>query len=88
MEFGEYNYQTHKYELEIIPYNPIIIKIQCLPFYGCTDFCIQCDRVTIFDSNLHCYGCGCDSPVGESNDYSISSDEFENYYKKNKTLIK
>jgi hypothetical protein len=59
------------------------MEIQCESLNTTYYFCIECDKVTPFDGNAHCFICGCDCPLGELNDYSISEKEWENDYKMN-----
>ena len=53
------------------------MEINCIPLKENFEFCINCDMITPFDSNAHCYICGCDHPLGDFNDYSIPIEEWD-----------
>lgn len=61
--------------------------IKCKPLHATFYYCIECDRITAFDGNCHCFLCGCDCPTGELNDYSISKKEWDDDYLRNYEVI-
>lgn len=59
------------------------MEILCKPLGATFYFCIECDRVTPFDGNSHCFVCGCDCPFGELNDPSITQEDSDNDFELN-----
>jgi len=55
--------------------------INCLPFKetGLLHHCVGCDRLTIFDSDYHCWFCGCDPPSGVGTDPDENRDNWADW---------
>jgi len=55
------------------------MKIECvsLKVFEFVDHCLGCDNIVPFDSNGHCWICGCDMPFGGIDDDTLSQEMFE-----------
>jgi len=55
------------------------MQIYCVPLRvrEYVDHCVGCDNIVPFDSNGHCWICGCDMPFGSIDDDTLTQEMFE-----------